>query len=135
VQQAVMCVVVKDGRFLLIKRGKGTRMAGYWCHVSGRLEDGETLQQAAERELQEEVGLVGEAMRELAISTTEAEEFALHWFAMKILADCEVTCSEEVDELRWVTIEEYENLTPRFEKNLKLLQSLISAGALAGMLD
>ena len=52
----VGAVVIKDNRVLLIKRGHHPGK-GLWAIPGGRLELGETLQEAAEREIMEETGL------------------------------------------------------------------------------
>jgi 8-oxo-dGTP diphosphatase len=53
---AVGAVVVRDGRLLLIRRGRGVGV-GLWSLPGGRVEPGETLAAAVRRELAEETGL------------------------------------------------------------------------------
>lgn len=55
---AVGAVVVRDGRLLLVRRGRGVAM-GAWSLPGGRVEHGETLVEAVRRELREETGLDG----------------------------------------------------------------------------
>lgn len=47
----------QDGSFLLTSRPEGKVYAGYWEFPGGKLEAGESVQQALVRELREELGL------------------------------------------------------------------------------
>lgn len=47
----------REGRFLLTSRPAGKVYAGYWEFPGGKLEAGETVEQALRRELQEELGI------------------------------------------------------------------------------
>jgi 8-oxo-dGTP diphosphatase len=52
----------REGRFLLTTRPEGKVYAGYWEFPGGKLEAGETVEQALRRELQEEIGItIGQA--------------------------------------------------------------------------
>ncbi|MEV5831390.1 CoA pyrophosphatase [Spirillospora sp. NPDC052242] len=59
----VLCVLEHDGvpSMILIKRADRGRNAGQWGLPGGRMEDGETPERAALRELREEVGLAAGA--------------------------------------------------------------------------
>lgn len=57
VDVAVGVLVRPDGAFLLTSRPEGKVYAGYWEFPGGKLEAGETVEQALRRELQEEIGI------------------------------------------------------------------------------
>ena len=57
VDVAVGLLIAPDGRFLLTSRPVGKVYAGYWEFPGGKLEAGESVEQALRRELQEEIGL------------------------------------------------------------------------------
>ena len=57
VQVAVGVLMQADDSFLLTSRPEGKAYAGYWEFPGGKLEAGETVEQALRRELQEEIGI------------------------------------------------------------------------------
>jgi 8-oxo-dGTP diphosphatase len=57
VEVAVGVLVQADGQFLLTTRPCGKVYEGYWEFPGGKLEQGETVEQALRRELQEEIGI------------------------------------------------------------------------------
>ena len=50
-------ITLEDGRILLQKRAPGTRHAGLWEFPGGKIEAGETPENALIREIEEELGL------------------------------------------------------------------------------
>lgn len=54
---AVGILVRPDGAFLLTTRPAGKAYAGYWEFPGGKLEAGESVEQALARELEEELGV------------------------------------------------------------------------------
>ena len=57
VDVAVGVLIDAEGRFLLTSRPAGKVFAGYWEFPGGKLEAGETVEQALKRELHEEIGI------------------------------------------------------------------------------
>jgi mutator protein MutT len=53
----VLIVIVREGRILLTERAGDIYLAGHWAIPGGKVNDGETVTQAAAREVAEEVGL------------------------------------------------------------------------------
>ncbi|PTT91319.1 8-oxo-dGTP diphosphatase MutT [Pelomonas sp. HMWF004] len=54
---AVGVLVAPDGQFLLTSRPEGKVYAGYWEFPGGKVEPGESVEQALARELREELGI------------------------------------------------------------------------------
>jgi 8-oxo-dGTP diphosphatase len=63
VDVAVGVLVDPDGRFLLTSRPPGKVYAGYWEFPGGKLETGESVEDALRRELHEELGITIGAVR------------------------------------------------------------------------
>ena len=57
VDVAVGVLIAADGRFLLTSRPAGKVYAGHWEFPGGKLEAGESVEQALRRELHEELGI------------------------------------------------------------------------------
>lgn len=59
-QDALCLLYVDDPRFNVID---GTYLGAFWCLVGGKIEDGESLEEAALREIYEETGMVQEEIQ------------------------------------------------------------------------
>lgn len=109
------CIIInKDGKFLLVKRSPNDYNApGLWEFPGGKLEEGQDVSQALEREVFEETGL--------SLTTTTRVAFVESYIIPKgkyegmpfvvIIGigkntDDKVTLSEEHTEYKWVTYDE-----------------------------
>ena len=73
VDVAVGVLIVPDGRFLITSRPEGKVYAGHWEFPGGKLEAGESVAAALQRELHEELGIV--------IGTAQPWKTILHDYA------------------------------------------------------
>jgi 8-oxo-dGTP diphosphatase len=93
-----------DGRVAVVYRPKYDD----WTFPKGKLEPGETEEQAALREVHEETGLDVELGRELGfVSYTDprGRPKTVHYWLMGVRGG-EFTPNREVSELRWLPLEE-----------------------------
>ncbi|AWN49912.1 NUDIX hydrolase [Methylobacterium terrae] len=109
---AASAAVVRDGRVLLAARGQAP-MRGIYTLPGGQVEPGETLAEAALRELHEEVGVVAEVvagLTPLEVIERDAQGAVLHHFVIHPHAarwlSGEPTTGPEALDLRWVTPDE-----------------------------
>jgi len=113
---AVGAVVLKDNRVLLVRRAKPPAQ-GLWAIPGGSVELGETLQQAAEREILEETGITIQAKKPVytfdLIEKDENNRIRFHYVIVDLMADYisgKPLPGDDADEVRWVSSEELKNL-------------------------
>jgi 8-oxo-dGTP pyrophosphatase MutT (NUDIX family) len=70
---AVIAVITKGEKVLLIQRAPGIRGGGYWAPVSGEVEPGESQEAAVAREAMEEVGFVVRPIRKVGRTSRRGE--------------------------------------------------------------
>jgi NADH pyrophosphatase NudC (nudix superfamily) len=113
-REAIVAVVRRRERVLVIQRGPLARLPGYWAPLSGTLEPGETQEHALVREVHEEVGLRVSPTARVWESQTDDGAFRLHWWTAEA-DNGEIKMHQgEVSDVRWVTSEEFSLLQPVF---------------------
>lgn len=115
IQAAGGLVVNEQDQLLMIfRRGK-------WDLPKGKLDEGETLEQCAVREVEEETGLINVELISPLITTFhtyhEGSKFVLkesYWYNMNVAGKqtLQPQTEEDILETRWVTINEAEKLFP-----------------------
>lgn len=103
-------VCIRDDNVLLIRRGRPPRQ-GHWSIPGGKLEFGETLHDAALRELHEETGCTARIGR--LIQVYELIEEGFHYVLVDYLAayvQGEPQAADDASEARFVSFDEAETL-------------------------
>ncbi len=63
IRKAVRSFLIKDNKVVVIKYKEGNKKIGYYDIPGGKIEEGETLEQTAIREMNEETGLKIKSLR------------------------------------------------------------------------
>jgi 8-oxo-dGTP diphosphatase len=127
-QVAVGAVVFRDDKVLLVKRDQPPGK-GLWAIPGGSVRLGETLQEAAEREIREETGIT---IRAKAPSSTfdvierdDQGRIRFHYVIVDLDADYlsgEPTAGDDASEARWVTLDHLDKM-PVSKHTRQLLQA------------
>jgi len=113
-KDAVVAVLRRGNRVLVVQRGPDTILPGYWAPLSGRVEPGESQEEAVVREVREEVGLEATPLAKVWECTTEDGDFLLHWWTADAGPGEVALDPREVSEARWVKPERFAGLEPTF---------------------
>ncbi|HEY1356701.1 MAG TPA: NUDIX hydrolase [Thermoleophilaceae bacterium] len=114
-------VVKRDGRVAVVHRPKYDD----WSLPKGKLDPGESFEEAALREVEEETGLRAELGRELPsteYTDNKGRPKLVRYWEMEPL-EGEFTPSGEVDELRWLEPDAAEAILS-YEHDKELLRAL-----------
>lgn len=124
-RQAIVAVLLRADRVLVIRRGPAVDRPGYWQPLSGKIEPGETQQEALVREVMEEVGLTVVPLAKVWESETDDGTFRLHWWSARADTGEVIPDPHEVAETRWITPEEFPTLDPTFEGDLEFFDRIL----------
>lgn len=100
-------VLVRDraGRLLVVRR-RNPPAEGRWSIPGGRVEDGESLAEAARREAREETGLdveVGAVVGRVELAGPDGQVYAVTDFAATVAGGLEPVAGDDATDVRWVT--------------------------------
>ncbi|MEU8889784.1 (deoxy)nucleoside triphosphate pyrophosphohydrolase [Streptomyces sp. NPDC048442] len=90
-----------DGRLLAARRSAPPELAGRWELPGGKLEPGETPEQALVRELREELGVEAEPVERIPGEWQLPRGYVLQVWTARLLSG-EPRPLEDHDELRWL---------------------------------
>ena len=101
-----MAIVVKDGLALMTHR-RYKEPAFQWNFISGEVEPGETPEEAAIREVREEVGLEAVIDVKLGDRIQPVSKRHMHYFICQVVGgDLHLVDHEENTEVAWCTLDE-----------------------------
>lgn len=117
------CVIMKDGKILLMKRKKRQ-----WYELpGGKLEDGETPEQAAVREIKEELCCDVKLVRKIGNKKfkQDSRELDYTWFLASIVSGEPVVGDpDDYDDLKYVPMEKLKEhkLSPNMQNLLREIE-------------
>lgn len=117
-------VVIRENRFLMIKRAAGVLAPGAWCFVGGGMQPGETQAETARREFREEVGADVRPLRKIWEYDHPDGKLRLHWWLAELQSPELTPNPAEVAEFRWLRPEEILALPGVLPGNVDFLRSI-----------
>jgi ADP-ribose pyrophosphatase len=131
---AVGAVVFKDERVLLVRRGQPPA-EDLWAIPGGSVEIGETLQDAAEREIREETGIRIRAAEPIytfdVIERDKTGRIRFHYVIVDVSAEYvsgELTAGDDAIDARWISADEINRLAVS-STTLQLLKTKFDFGS------
>ncbi len=104
--RSVAGIVVKDGKFLVARRLPGGAMGEKWEFPGGKVESGETDQEALEREFAEEFSVGVRVGAAVASARFEHGGRSIELRAFQVFLNSEAFVLTEHTEWRWVRFDE-----------------------------
>ena len=104
VDVAVGVLIDPDGHFLLTSRPAGKVYAGYWEFPGGKVEPGETVEEALRRELHEELGITIGAAEPWKIELVDYPHALVRLHFCKVFAWAGAFEMREGQQMSWQTL-------------------------------
>ncbi|MFD7185518.1 NUDIX hydrolase [Streptomyces sp. NPDC059904] len=107
-----VAIIVDAGKVLMAKRREAEGEIS-WVFPGGAIEDGESPEQAAVREVDEETGLKVEAVKVLGDRVHPKSKVPMHYVAVRLVGgEATVADDEELDAVAWITHAEIADHVP-----------------------
>jgi len=133
VRTGIGIMILKDGKVLLGKRNDDSIKASSelhgestWTMPGGKIHFGEKIQEAAQRELKEEIGIIAKRLKVVSVGNEIVKD--AHFVTIGFLCDDfegepKVMEPEEIVEWEWFPINKLPS--PIFPPSLKLLKNYV----------
>ena len=119
-------IVIRDGSVLLVHRPRYDD----WSFPKGKLEDDETWEDGALREVEEETGLTCELGAFLGSTRYFVLQGPKEVRYYRMTSDGEASAQNEVDEVRWASFEDARTLLTH-DRDRKLLEKVSDTGTVS----
>jgi len=109
----VSVAIITDGGKVLMARRRASEGEISWVFPGGAIEAGESPEQAAVREVDEETGLKVESVRVLGDRVHPKSKVPMHYVAVRLVGgEATVADDEELDAVAWITHAEITDYVP-----------------------
>ena len=105
----VAAAIERGGRYLAARRTRPAWAAGRWEFPGGKVDAGETDDEALAREIREELGVDIEVGERVPGEWPLHSDLVLHLYAATLITG-EPAPLEQHDEIRWVTPSEFDEI-------------------------
>lgn len=105
----VAAIIVKDDKFLITRRAPGQKQEGLWEFPGGKIEVGESPEEALKRELNEELQIetvIGEYVEESIFEYPNVTVRLIAYKAKLISGEVKLTVH---DKMEWIDISQVKN--------------------------
>lgn len=97
-----------------------------WSIPKGKVDPGERLEDTALREVEEETALTCELGAWLGVQEYPQKKKEVHYWTMQVVSAEEFTANAEVDQLRWIRLEEAHSILT-YSQDRELIQTFSAA--------
>ena len=104
-KSVAIAIIMRENRVFVARRANIEKLLGYWEFPGGKVEEGETLQQCLDRELNEELGIITKSGEVITKTIFEYEHGAFEIVALKceiISGDIELRVHDKIE---WVEVD------------------------------
>ncbi|MFA6513770.1 MAG: NUDIX domain-containing protein [Patescibacteria group bacterium] len=104
-------VIKRDNKYLLVQENcPGGKIHELWNFPAGKVDEGETIEEAAIREAKEESGYEVELIRKIDIFQAHAQTPPKHAYEARIIGGELTWPKDEILNAGWFTLEEIKNM-------------------------
>ena len=106
---SVNIIAIKDDQILMVQQARPEHVAGKWSLPGGKVDIGESFEEAVIRETKEEVGLEASNIQHVGIVHDRPDSTVKHIFTVKVSEGKFAYDPEELLEVKWHDIKDVMN--------------------------